>query len=112
MKSEVRKFLFTCPLALVTLFIPALFDNQLQILCMILVVSVMMLLVDLNKKYLELFILVMISGPLAESIAINFGLWNYSNPFFLGTPIWLPLVWGNAGLYIVRLKALIDEIKA
>ncbi len=110
MKSEMRKFLFTCPLALATLLIPSLIENSLAIVILLLIISLCMLAIDWSVKYLILFIAIMISGPIAESIAIYFGLWNYSSPFFLGTPIWLPFVWGNAGLYIIRLKALIDKI--
>ena len=110
MKLEVKKFLLTCPLALATLLIPSLLENYFMIVISLFTISLIMLAIDWSIKYLILFIAIMISGPIAESVAIYFGLWNYSSPFFLGIPIWLPFVWGNAGLYIIRLKALIDKI--
>ena len=39
-------------------------------------------------------------GPTAEVLGIHTGAWRYSSPDFLGIPIWLPFVWGNAALFI------------
>ena len=38
----------------------------------------------------------------AEAVAIKFGAWQYSNPTALGVPIWLPLLWGSAIVFIKR----------
>ena len=67
-----------------------------------------MLLVDWNKQNLIIYLFVFVSGPIAEAIAIYFGAWSYSYPFIAGIPLWLPFVWGNSSLYIIRMKALID----
>jgi hypothetical protein len=48
------------------------------------------------------FVVPAILGPLAESICIFYGAWTYSNPTLI-IPIWLPLVWGLAGISIGRL---------
>lgn len=108
MKKELYKFLLICPLALLTLIIPSLFDNSVFIVISLLCVSFLMLIIDWNYKYLILYLAIFVSGPIAEAIAIYFGVWTYTNPVFIGVPMWLPFVWGNAGLYIIRLKALID----
>ncbi len=39
-------------------------------------------------------------GPTAEALGIHAGAWRYSAGDFLGIPIWLPFVWGNAALFI------------
>lgn len=41
-------------------------------------------------------------GPLGEMMAVHFGAWQYAKPFFL-VPIWLPFLWGIAGLFVKRL---------
>jgi uncharacterized membrane protein YoaT (DUF817 family) len=41
-----------------------------------------------------------IFGPTAEAFGIHAGAWRYSSSNFLGIPIWLPFVWGNAALFI------------
>ena len=43
-----------------------------------------------------------IIGPVGEAICIYFGAWGYTNPTFLGIPMWLPLVWGSAVTVIKR----------
>ena len=42
-------------------------------------------------------------GPLAESVAINFGSWHYQVTSIFVFPLWLPFVWAGAALFIVRL---------
>jgi ABC-type proline/glycine betaine transport system permease subunit len=109
MKSELKKFLLTCPLALLTLVVPSFFlNNQIISVALLLVLALLMLAIEWNRKNIILYIIVMISGPLAEVIAIYFGVWTYKDSFFAGIPIWLPFVWGNAGLYVVRLNELVS----
>jgi len=112
MKTELRKFLLSCPLALLTLVTPSLFgQNQLVTVLILVCISLLMLNIEWSFKYVIFFMLVCISGPVAEAVAIYFGAWTYSNALFIGVPAWLPLVWGNAGLYIARLKALVDSFR-
>ncbi len=49
------------------------------------------------------FIVPAILGPSMEAVCIYFGAWAYSNPTFL-IPVWLPLVWGIAGISIGRIS--------
>lgn len=110
MKSEIKKFLLTCPLALATLIITSSFAvNSLLCFSLILVVSILMLCIEWNSKNIIFFLAVCISGPIAEAIAIYAGVWTYTTPWYIGIPLWLPLAWGNAGLYIMRLKSLINS---
>ncbi|MEI8062306.1 MAG: hypothetical protein WCG97_03350 [bacterium] len=112
MKTELRKFLLSCPLALLTLIVPALFGkNQIMTVIVLFCISLLMLSIEWSSRYIIFFILVCISGPVAESIAIYFGAWTYSSALFIGVPAWLPFVWGNAGLYISRLKSLVYSFK-
>lgn len=69
-----------------------------------------MLGVEWSAKNAVYYLLVFISGPLAESVAIHFGAWSYAQPVFIGIPLWLPFAWGNAGLYVLRLKSFIDSV--
>ena len=109
MNKELKIFLLTFPLALGTLLIPSLLgDRPLVVVTLLFIISVLMLAIDWNKRTLLLYFLVFASGPLAESVAIYFGAWDYTRPVFLGIPLWLPFVWGNSSLYIIRLKAVID----
>ena len=110
MNSELKKFLTTCLLAILTLLIPSFFgSNSFMSVALLSVVGILMLCVDWNLKHLIYYVAVFISGPLAESLAIHFGAWTYTQPIFIGVPIWLPFVWGNAGLYVLRLKSFIDS---
>lgn len=39
-------------------------------------------------------------GSVAEIIAVKAGAWSYANPTLLGVPLWLPLLWGGAVMFV------------
>ena len=55
-----------------------------------------------KKEDTHMFVIAAIAGTIAEAVAIKFGAWHYSNPTVLGVPIWLPLLWGSAVVFIKR----------
>lgn len=55
-----------------------------------------------EKRDIEIFVLAALFGPLAEIVAVHFGVWSYANPSFAGIPLWLPLLWGITGVLISR----------
>jgi len=44
-----------------------------------------------------------IAGPVAEALIHATGAFHYTEPDFLGIPVWLPALWANGGLAIRRL---------
>ena len=62
-----------------------------------------------DRKDWALYVVCAILGSLAEMIAIYFGAWKYATPTVFGIPMWLPFVWGNAALYIVRMNRVINN---
>jgi len=55
-----------------------------------------------SKKEVLMFILFAIGGAVAEIIAMLSGAWVYTNPNLFSIPIWLPVLWGIAGICIGR----------
>lgn len=51
----------------------------------------------------------MFFGPVAEAIAIAFGVWTYGNSQFAGIPLWLSPLWGIAALYFIAVAVFIGE---
>lgn len=49
-----------------------------------------------------------ILGPIGEVISVQFGVGSYSNPTFLGIPIWLPVLWGLATVMLKNSKTLFE----
>jgi hypothetical protein len=68
-----------------------------------------MLLVWRTREDICLYVIVAVSGALAEASAISFGVWVYSMPDVIGIPIWLPFVWGIAGVFINRISLEIRD---
>jgi len=113
MKKQIHNYLLACILAVFTLLSPLyLSDNYLLCILSLVLIAIIMLGINYNKRDIIFYLAIFISGPLAESIGIQNGLWTYSDPLIFGIPIWLPFVWGNAGLYMLRLLEMIRAIKS
>ena len=62
-----------------------------------------------TRADLFFFFVPVFHGPLGELFAVHFGAWKYADAP-LGLPIWLPLAWGIAMLFMKKTaEALIDE---
>ena len=56
------------------------------------------------KKELAWFMLVFLGGAVVEIVLVNIGrAWVYSNPEFLGIPLYMPLFWGLIGTSVISL---------
>jgi len=64
--------------------------------------AVMLLYFGLRSNY-KIYLFCAIFGAAAEAIAIFFGTWTYSLPNFSGIPLWLPFLWGIAGVFIKQI---------
>lgn len=62
-----------------------------------------------KKSDVAIYFLAGAGGAVGEIIAVAYGAWIYSIPAFFGIPIWLPFLWGAAGVYI---KGLSEEISS
>jgi len=62
-----------------------------------------------TKRDFFAFVSGAVLGPIAEIIAIRYGVWNYANPSFLNIPLWLPLAWGIFTMMIVRLTNVLTK---
>ncbi len=64
-----------------------------------------------KKHDVYFFVVGTVLGPIGEVVAIYFGAWQYTNPTFLGIPMWLPIVWGLAAVLIKRISELFVKIE-
>ncbi len=56
-----------------------------------------------EKADVYCFIVGMIAGPITEIFTTGAGAWVYTNPSFLGIPLWLIPLWGLSILVVRRL---------
>lgn len=62
------------------------------------------------RKELSWYLLILTGGALIEIVLVNIGnAWTYTNPQFLGVPIYMPLFWGVIGTSIVPLYQEIEK---
>ena len=54
-----------------------------------------------------MFICASFCGVIGELLCVRLGIWMYSYPSIAGIPIWLPLAWGNAVVFISWISELL-----
>ena len=57
-----------------------------------------------SKRMMLMFLIVAISGFVAEAVVVTNGAWTYASPHVLGLPIWLPIIWGSVGVVAAHLS--------
>lgn len=88
----------------------AFWRSQEILLAILLMLAFFMVLPSRSRKpEAALFIAIALIGAVAELIGISAGAWSYSLPFGAGMPLWLPALWGMAGLFVKRTA---DELSA
>jgi uncharacterized membrane protein YoaT (DUF817 family) len=63
-----------------------------------------------TNRDISIYLVAFILGSIAESVAVYFGAWEYSEPFYL-IPLWLPFVWGIAALLIKNISETLLKIR-
>lgn len=104
-----RQIFYTTFLALATLASVSLFwKNPAAAALLAALAGVLMLAARKSQKDILLYLVVGVLGASMEAVAIYFGTWAYSAPDVYGIPFWLPLAWGNAGIFVKRIAEEID----
>jgi hypothetical protein len=65
----------------------------------------------INPQSILFYIVCGIGGPIAESLAIKYGIktWNYKEPTEpLNIPLWLIPLWTIAGIFISRVSKILN----
>jgi hypothetical protein len=92
------------------LFVILLWNYNILLTVVLLLVGIIMLKLINSKDQVITFIFCGFFGATAETLAIYFGVWNYSNSSFFGIPIWLAPLWGIAAIFMSNLNKQIKEL--
>jgi hypothetical protein len=99
--AERTRALISAILAFSTLLATAaLWRNPVALVVLVLAVGLAIFMLRPTRASLVVYAVGFVFGPSAEVLGIHAGAWRYSSTDFLGIPIWLPFVWGNAALFI------------
>lgn len=103
--TEKQKTFLNALLALVTLLLTGfLWRRPFVLVPLLALIAVAMVRIEKHKSAIYIYVVAFCAGPLSEALVIYFGAWAYAEPYILGVPLWLPFIWGNAGLFIHRLN--------
>ncbi len=72
------------------------------------VISLIALIKWHKRNDLFFYFVAFVLGPVGEAIAVYWGAWHYSEPFYL-IPIWLPLLWGISALLIKNISETLSK---
>ena len=107
------KFVVNAALALATLFLTSvLWRYPAALIALLLFTAAAIFRIRPNATSVVVYVTAFVFGPLAEVVSISTGAWAYDSNHLLGVPVWLPFVWGNAGLFILNMSELWKSLLA
>jgi len=110
MKRLLRAFAYSSVFAVLTVVSVSLFwEAPLRLALFLVGISAVFLYFWGNREDVYLYALSAICGALAEAFAIGFNAWAYPLPNIAGIPLWLPFVWGMAGVFIKKVSLEIHD---
>jgi hypothetical protein len=99
-KREWKNIIFNTIFAILALLIVIFFyENILYTTILLLIITLVGLLKWKSKLATITFFCGFIFGPIAEIIAISFGVWQYSVTNLINVPWWLFILWGDAAVF-------------
>jgi len=109
---KIRDIFLSLIIIILTIIVVILsWENTLLAISLLLLLSLFKHRVMPIKKELLWFFISGIIGSGAESISMLSGPWSYANHGILNIPLWLPLLWGLAGILGVSLYKGITQTK-
>ena len=98
-------------LALATLLLTAaLWRTPIVLTVLLIATGAVMFAIRPNAPSVAVYATAFVFGPVAEILSIYTGAWTYESPSVLGVPVWLPFLWGNAGLFMLNTGELAKVI--
>lgn len=100
---NIKNILFNMIFAILTfLVVILLYKNIILTTILLSIIAAIGLIKWKSKLTLVIFIVIGLLGTFAEMYAIDRGVWSYQIFNFKNIPIWLFIVWGNAGTFIYQ----------
>jgi hypothetical protein len=98
-KQLFREFLMEiAALALLTVSIVMLWRENTLLFIIVLAECLAVLWVWHERHDLYFFLTIATLSTIAEVVFVQFRVWQYANPTFLGVPLWFPVAFGTAAL--------------
>lgn len=96
---------------LCVVLVSLLWRQPLVLLACYVAVSILMLYRWHDRTDVVFYFVAFVLGPAAEAMAVRFGAWEYSKPFY-HLPIWLPFLWGIVALFLKKISKILAEAGA
>ena len=110
MSKIVKIFIETLPILFGILFSYLFWQNNFLLLAIYLILSVVLIFWRGDNSEFAIFAYGIIIGGIVEIIGTEVsGYQSFSNPNFLGIPIWLPIVWGYGFVAMKRIGFILKN---
>jgi len=105
-----KDLLFTLWMYAICVFLVAVLWRQpiLLMLCYVLMSLILFAKWHTKSDYL-FYVGAFILGSSGELLAVSFGAWEYSKPFYIN-PVWLPFAWGISALFMKNISETLLRI--
>ena len=110
-KKVVKELVYELIIYVLAVLIVSLFwENNFSTFVLLAALFILIFSLSYSSRDLLVFLIAGIAGPLGEIVCLFLGIWNYSNPSFLGMPLWLPLLWGISGVMLLRISETVYRL--
>jgi hypothetical protein len=90
--------------------VSSLWSNNLLLTLLMLIEFAVVLRLWHDRRDLSFLLVIGGMGSVAEAMFVRSGAWHYTNPSFLGIPMWFPVAFGTAGVIGGRLARTIAAV--
>jgi len=110
-KKEWKNIIFNTIFAILALLIVIFFyKNILLTTILLIIITLIGLLKWKSNMAIIMFFCGFIMGPIAEMIAIAFGVWQYAVTDLINVPWWLFILWGDAVVFFFETMKEIKKL--
>lgn len=81
-----------------------LWETEVILFLLLLIIASGLLLLQKSIVEFKVFLSCGVAGGAAEAVAVIFNVWTYTNTSLMNIPFWLPVLWGIAAVFILRVQ--------
>lgn len=109
--NAIKEFFLGIGIFLSSLLVISFFyKNNLMLTVLVIIITLTYFKFLYKNHDIFLFLTGTAIGVCGEIVFIHFGAWQYTNPSFLGVPLWLPFAWGFTVMVIRNIAESLAEI--
>ncbi|MEK6893765.1 MAG: hypothetical protein AABX07_06210 [Nanoarchaeota archaeon] len=111
LKKETNNIILNLLFAILNLLVIALFFKNAILTCILLgILAILSMFVWKCPLTIATFSVMAVIFIIPEIYFVKIGIWEYTFANFYSIPAWLPILWGNTGIFIYRMAIEFERL--